>query len=200
MLGKSHSEPWQDSRVKPVYEKSLLQCASSTPTVQFVRTVMPGMRRPRFVWYVLLASTSGILLLAVLPPFLSGGAQTVVRGCFASVCHQIPGRSPHLYGVPFAICDRCTGIYLGLVIGVAVTGWGQGVWVALGRRGRYVLLSSLVPLGLDWIGPILGLWSNGPASRALTGLLFGGVVASYVTNQVLRKASPENLGENEQTT
>jgi len=158
------------------------------------------MRRPRLVWYVLLASTSGMLLLAVLPPFLPSGAQAVVRDCLAPVCHQIPSRSPHLYGVPLAICDRCTGIYLGLVLGVAVTGWGQGLWAELGRHGRYVLLGSLAPLSIDWIGPVLGLWSNGPVSRALTGLLFGSIAASYVTDRVLRKASSEAPRESEETT
>lgn len=156
---------------------------------------MLGRSRARILWYGLLASTGGVLLLALLPPFLPGEVQGIVRRCFAPVCHQMPGRSPHVGGVPIAICDRCSGIYLGLVLGVAVTGWGRSLWGALGEWSRYLLLGSLVPLGVDWIGPVLGLWSNGPVSRALTGLLFGVVAASYVTNHLLhrvaRDAPPE---------
>ncbi|MFB6097775.1 MAG: DUF2085 domain-containing protein [Salinibacter sp.] len=155
-----------------------------------------GRLRTRFVWIILLAGTSSIFLLALLPPFLPAGIQDVVRRCFAPVCHQLPGRSFHIGSVPIAICDRCSGIYLGLVLGVAITGWRRSVWTALGRHGRYLLLGSLVPLGLDWIAPFLGLWKNGPLSRALTGLLFGSVAAGYVTDRVLRKVarttSPED--------
>ena len=150
---------------------------------------MSGWSRTRLVWYGLLAGTSGVLLLALLPPFLPAETQDAVRRCFAPVCHQAPSRSPHVGGVPIALCDRCSGIYLGLVVGVTITGWGDSLWAALGRQGRYLLLGSLVPLGVDWIGPILKLWSNGPMSRALTGLLFGTVAASYVTNRILRRVA-----------
>jgi len=151
--------------------------------------------RTRRVWYGLLAGTSSIFLLALLPPFLPSDMQAVVRQCYAPVCHQLPGRSLHIGGVPLAICDRCSGIYLGLVLGVSVTGWGGSVWAALGRQSRYLLLGSLVPLAIDWIAPFLGVWQNGPASRGLTGLLFGVVAAGYVTDQVMRRmaraAAPE---------
>lgn len=152
-------------------------------------------RRTRLAWYGLLALTSGVFVLAMLPPFLPASLQAVVREGFASVCHQMPGRSPHLGGVPVALCDRCTGIYLGLVGGVAGTGWGHNTWATLGPYGRYVLLGALVPLGLDWIGPLFQLWQNGPVSRVLTGLLFGGVAASYVTARLLhRKARASGTG------
>jgi uncharacterized membrane protein len=136
-----------------------------------------------------LAITSGVFVLAMLPPFLPVGLGAVVRQGFASVCHQLPGRSPHLGGGAVALCDRCTGIYFGLVLGVAGTGWGHGGWAALGQYDRYVLLGALVPLALDWAGPLLQCWENGPISRALTGLLFGGVAASYVTARLLRRST-----------
>ena len=86
-----------------------------------------------------------------------------------------------------AICDRCIGIYLGLVIGVASAGWGRVLWQRIGTHGRYVLLGSLLPLGMDWVGPVAGLWSNTPVSRAATGMVFGLVAASFATAQVLRR-------------
>ncbi len=106
---------------------------------------------------------------------------------FSPVCHQMTVRSPHLGGVQLALCDRCVGIYLGLVIGVATVGWGQPLWRSLGTYGRYVLLGSLVPMGVDWIGPILGLWGNGVVSRATTGMIFGVIAASFVTDRMLRR-------------
>ncbi|ABC44300.1 hypothetical protein SRU_2120 [Salinibacter ruber DSM 13855] len=156
---------------------------------------MANARSTRLVWYGLLAATSGVLILAMLPPILPAPLQAVVREGFAPVCHQLPGRSPHFGGVPVALCDRCSGIYVGLVVGVLGTGWGTNLWVVLGAYGRYVLLGALVPLGLDWGGPLLQLWGNGPTSRILTGLLFGSVAASYVTARLLhRKARASGTG------
>lgn len=146
-------------------------------------------QRARYIWWGLLAATSGVLILAFLPPVLSAEFQAAVRASFASVCHQIPSRSPHIGGVPIAICDRCTGIYVGLVIGVIGTGWGRGLWQRLGSHGRFLLLGSLIPLGVDWIGPILGVWSNVPISRASTGFVFGSIAASFVTDRLLRKVA-----------
>lgn len=150
---------------------------------------MFGMRRVQLLWYTMLAGTGSLLVLALLPPFLPVEWQSAARRCFGPVCHQWPGRSPQIAGVPIAVCDRCIGIYLGLVAGVAATGWGRYPWGVLGTYGRYLLLGSLVPLGLNWIGPVLGLWGSGPVGRALTGLIFGGVAASYVMNQLLRRVA-----------
>lgn len=144
-------------------------------------------RNVRLVWYGLLAVTSGVFVLAMLPPLLPVPLRAVVREGFAPVCHQMPARSLHVGAVPVALCDRCTGIYAGLVLGVAGTGWGSNLWGRVRPYARYVLLGAIVPLGVDWAGPLLHLWDNGPLSRLLTGLLFGGVAASYVTIRLLRR-------------
>ncbi|WP_233993833.1 DUF2085 domain-containing protein [Salinibacter altiplanensis] len=144
-------------------------------------------RSTDLVWYSLLAITGGVFVLAMLPPILPDALQVLVREGFAPVCHQMPGRSVHVGGVPVALCDRCSGIYLGLVVGVVGTGWQRGLWSVLRPYGRYAMLGALVPMGLDWAAPLLRLWDNGPESRILTGLLFGCVAASYVTAQLLRR-------------
>jgi len=149
---------------------------------------MLGWSRAHVLRHGLLAATSSIFLLALLPPLLPVELQSVVRQCFGSVCHQWPGRSPQIGGVHIALCDRCIGIYLGLVIGAA-TGEGRFLWRTLGGHERYLLLGAVVPIGLDWIGPVLGLWANGALSRALTGLLFGTIAASYVADRLLRRVA-----------
>lgn len=160
---------------------------------------MPGMSRPRLVWYGLLLATSGLLVLALSPPFLPPEVGGVLYRAFAPACHQMPSRSPHIGGLPIAICDRCTGIYAGLVLGVLGTGWGRGLWRRFGPQGRYVLLGALVPLGMDWAAPLMGLWPSVPLSRALTGLLFGGVAASYVTDRLRRRGAPRQEAEDART-
>lgn len=147
---------------------------------------MPGQYHARLVWVFLLTATGFIFAAAVLTPFFPLEVQAAVRWAFAPACHQLPGRSPHIAGVPIAICDRCAGIYFGVFMGVGILPWGSSLWRRMGSGGRYVLLGSLIPLGLDWVGPVLGLWNNVPYSRALTGLLFGIVAASYVTDRLIR--------------
>lgn len=142
-------------------------------------------RSRRLAWGGLLATTAFVLAVALSTPLLSPAGRAAVMHLFAPVCHQIPVRSPFVDGVQLALCDRCTGIYLGLVIGVATVGVGHGLWRRAGRYGGYLFLGSLVPMGIDWIGPLLGLWANGPVSRALTGLLFGGIAASFVADRLL---------------
>jgi uncharacterized membrane protein len=131
------------------------------------------------------AAASVILLGASSPPFLSAGARALVMHAFAPVCHQLPGRSPVLDGVQFAVCDRCLGIYAGVLLGILTLGWGRRLWARLRAVDRVVLLGSLVPIALDWAGPVLGLWPNVPLSRAGTGLLFGGVAASFAADRLL---------------
>lgn len=145
----------------------------------------PSLRGRRLSWLGLLAATVALVAAALSPPLLSPKWRAAVMHAFAPVCHQIPVRSPFLGGVQLAICDRCAGIYLGLVLGVATVGWGHRLWRRAGRHDRSVLLGSLVPAGVDWIGPILGLWSSVPASRALTGMMFGVVAASFVADRLL---------------
>ncbi|HEX9934586.1 MAG TPA: DUF2085 domain-containing protein, partial [bacterium] len=40
-----------------------------------------------------------------------------VRFFFGPVCHQIPERSFKILGYPLAVCARCTGVYVGFLLG-----------------------------------------------------------------------------------
>lgn len=144
--------------------------------------------------------TGGVWVLAVSPPLLSAKWQSIVFHVFSPVCHQIPVRSPHIGGVQLAICDRCTGIYLGLVLGVATVGWGRVLWRSAGQYSRFVLLGSLLLVGIDWLGAFLDLWTNGPVIRASTGLVFGVVAASFVTDRLLNRALTPQPFEPEDST
>lgn len=131
-------------------------------------------------WSVALAMVVGIVGVAALPPFVGEGLGELIMRTFAGVCHQLPERSPHVGGIPLALCDRCLGIYGGLALGVLAF---PAMPRSAGRIHQYagvVLLAALVPLGLDWIGPVVDGWSNGPWSRASTGAVFGAVAGVLV--------------------
>lgn len=147
-------------------------------------------RRPawsRGLWWAMVAATVGVFGLALLPPFVSPEWHGLIMNVFAPLCHQLPGRSPHIADLPIAICDRCTGIYVGLIVGVVTVEWGRGLWTQTGNVGPYVFLGSVGPAGVDWVGDLLAWWSNTPLSRSLTGLLFGVTAASFVAVQLLRE-------------
>ncbi|MFO8100412.1 MAG: DUF2085 domain-containing protein [Salinibacter sp.] len=147
-----------------------------------------GRRTPAkrtWVWLGAVAVATGLLGMALLPPFVSPVLRALLMDGFSSVCHQMPGRSPHVQGIALAVCDRCLGIYGGLVLGSAATRWWRAAWARIRRWGFVPLALLLVPAGVDWIGPVLGLWESFPLSRALTGWIAGVGGGAFVVDRVL---------------
>lgn len=158
-----------------------------------------GARVRRRVWQVWIGISVGVatsLGLAWLPPFVPASLRPALMRTFAPLCHQQPGRSPHVDGVVMAVCDRCSGIYAGLIAGAILSGFVRSRWRRLGDRARFVLLGSLVPLGIDWAAYYVGAWTtlpvtNTPLSRAVTGFVFGLVAALYVVDSLTRAVERE---------
>lgn len=129
--------------------------------------------------------------LVLLPPFVSEGFRAALMQAFSGVCHQITERSPHLHGVALAVCDRCFGIYSALLLGALLyplfLRWDE----LLGQHAGVVLLASGLPAAIDWAGDVVGLWMNTPASRFITGSLFGLVAGIYLARALARAVAPQ---------
>jgi uncharacterized membrane protein len=99
---------------------------------------------------------------------------------FSAVCHQIPERSFYFRGYPMGVCSRCLSIYGGFVLGVLLYPFARDL-----RDDRFpprwILIGAAIPMVIDFSGGVLGLFTNSFLSRALTGILFGAVVAFYIT-------------------
>jgi uncharacterized membrane protein len=105
----------------------------------------------------------------------------------AVVCHQIPERSFHFSGIQFPVCARCTGLYLGGAVGVAL-------WLLRGDRGlrfrdaRCALLVTAVPTFVTFAAAALGWWEPVNALRAVLaaplGVAAGAVVAAGLTRNL----------------
>jgi uncharacterized membrane protein len=115
------------------------------------------------------AATAAALLLGVLAaPSLGRQAPLLalwIRWFYASACHQRPDRSFLLYGLPLAVCARCTGIYAGAI-------WGS----LLRLRAQTVLLLCGVALavnGVDVASEMTGLHGNLPWLRFALGMALG---------------------------
>ncbi|MDW8034714.1 MAG: DUF2085 domain-containing protein [Nitrososphaerota archaeon] len=117
------------------------------------------------------------------------------------VCHQNPNRTLWIGGNYLPVCARCTGAYLGLLLGYVLLPFLSRK-EAKGPPNLYSSLVLTLPLWIDSIGQVLGLWISTNDSRLITGLFFGVSLAPllvYVlsllslTNKIpfLRRIRPE---------
>ncbi|GAB4281522.1 MAG: hypothetical protein Kow0056_16980 [Coriobacteriia bacterium] len=118
------------------------------------------------------------------------------------LCHQLPERSFFGGGVQVPVCARDTGIYIGLVISLAVL-----ALIERGRRPdelpRWPVLALGVAfvgaMGLDGVTQLLGLRESTNDLRLITGLMTGyaislGLVPVF-NMQVWKTSQPRHLLE-----
>lgn len=101
------------------------------------------------------------------------------------LCHQRPERSPHLWGAQFPLCWRCSGILIGLISFV--------VLIVITRRLPALSLSVALclPLPLDVLLAIAGVWSGANTVRCVTGMLWGVGAMSVLLYVATRFAARE---------
>ena len=107
------------------------------------------------------------------------GASVPIYKFFSYICHQLPARSFFLDGHQLAVCSRCFGVYLGLLLGFL----GYPLWRPIDEiepLPRFWLFLSLIPIGVDWSLGFFGIWENTFASRFITGLIIGLACATYM--------------------
>ncbi len=119
------------------------------------------------------------------PAGLDGKARAVGY----AICHQIPARSFLINEQPMPLCARCTGTYLGVVVGfLAPTLLRRG---KAGRLPHGSILMTLVlftlAMAVDGVNSFMSLFPGGPPLyaprndlRLLTGSLHGLAMASFI--------------------
>ena len=103
------------------------------------------------------------------------------------VCHQLSERSFHLSGIQFPVCARCTGLYLGGALGMAML-FALPRWHLTFQRARAALIVVAVPTAFTVATAWLRLWDPGNAVRAVfaapLGFVAGAIVAAVVTRRL----------------
>lgn len=97
---------------------------------------------------------------------------------YSPVCHQAAGRSLRCFGQPLAVCARCTGIYLGFLLGLGLYPLLRG-WRRLSLPGSRLFFSVSAPIILDTGANFLRLWQTPNAIRLATGVVWGIILPFY---------------------
>ena len=139
-------------------------------------------RSPSLTLRLLIAAAWSLLgILSLGAPILASRAYYGTASCiylvFSKVCHQMPDRSFFIAGFPLAICHRCSGMYLGFILGSLFR--NPFLQQSPGVRRMYIL-ASIIPLAVDVALPFAGIGTGSPISRFLTGLFFGTMLSSLL--------------------
>ena len=118
----------------------------------------------------MLVTGAGIWCLAIVAAPLF--QLTPVYLFFSTICHQLPDRSWHLHGEPFAACIRCTSIYVGFLAGLLVFRKPHVQWFKL---------SAAITL-MEWL--LAAAFFDSEMLRVLSGVLLGAMAAPIVRTGV----------------
>lgn len=144
-----------------------------------------------------------VLLIVVLPIAKANGFIAISSPLyyfFSFICHQIPDRSFHVAGEPFAVCSRCFGVYFGMLLGFAIYPLWRNI-DEIEPVSKFWLFLSLIPMTIDWSLTFLGIWENTHLSRFTTGMIVGVACSTFIVpatveitrNFTYRRASQNHL-------
>ena len=103
---------------------------------------------------------------------------------FSTICHQDAERSFQLFGNPWAVCQRCSGIYFGLFLTLLLPPrCFRFVHESNFIRKWWVVVAS-IPLMIDGTLGLLNIWAGSAVIRLATGLLFGAMLMTLLVQGI----------------
>jgi uncharacterized membrane protein len=140
-------------------------------------------RRATATWLVMSAIALTFLLMIIGAPLSQADGHPLVAltiyQTFKHLCHQRPERSFFVAGHQFAVCARCTGLYVGFAVATFFYPLVRSLRRTDTPPRRWLFLSA-APLVIDFSLTFFGIWENTHLSRFLTGTLLGAVAVFYV--------------------
>ena len=135
------------------------------------------MRLPVWALWTLAAAVTGWVAAVLAAPILPAWPAAFVYGVSSLVCHQLPERSFHWGAAQFAVCARCTGIYVGAALAtLAAAAIGPVRIATLRPYVRPLLVAGAVPIIVTVLTEWLGVWAPSHTTRMMSGLPFGASV------------------------
>jgi uncharacterized membrane protein len=117
----------------------------------------------------------------VLAPYLRSRSSpwaALAYAFYKPLCHQVASRSLHCFGHPLAVCARCTGIYLGFLLGLGLYPFLRG-WRQLRLPSGRVFFIVSTPIMVDTAANFLRLWQTSNAVRLASGVIWGTILPFY---------------------
>ncbi len=140
-------------------------------------------RRPLLMWAIVAAGSLAVLAMIVGAPLAIKSGHPFwglgIYRAFSYVCHQIPERSFFIAEHQFAVCARCTGLYVGFAVAVLLYPFARSLRQIEAPRRKWLFLAA-APLTIDFALGFFGIWENTHFSRFATGALLGAVSVFYV--------------------
>ena len=94
---------------------------------------------------------------------------------FATTCHQKSNRSFFLGNYQFPVCQRCTGLFIGYILG--------SIYVIFkGKISIFLSLLFLFIMFLDWFIQYKNIKESNKFRRLITGVLSGFGVIGLIVN------------------
>jgi uncharacterized membrane protein len=123
------------------------------------------------------------VVLIVLAPLAEAnnlaGVSSPLYKFFSFLCHQNSARSYALGEHAFAVCSRCFGVYFGLFFGFLVYPFLRSI-EETAPLPRFWLFAAMIPVAVDWLLGVFGIWENTHLSRFVTGTVLGAVCAVFI--------------------
>ena len=112
------------------------------------------------------------------------------------LCHEKAERSFFINGNQMPFCSRCTAIWLGLAIGIGFMFFYK---IELDEKFLFVIIFGIVPIGVDGVGQLFGLWESTNIARVITGVAVGivcsiaiGVIIDEIREMIKSKKTQNN--------
>ena len=144
-------------------------------------------------WLVAASGLLPVVFAAALIRVVAAGPSTwssLVYLAASRICHQLPARSFHTAGVPWPVCGRCSGLYVGGALG----GLLAACFTARIRHAdvRHWLAIAAAPTAATLILEWTALAPMTNAARALAGVPLGAVIAIVVIS--VTASSKKSIG------
>ena len=104
------------------------------------------------------------------------------------MCHQKAERSLFLNENQMPFCSRCTAIWIGIPIGLLFLLYFRFI---PDKKLIYLIIISVMPIGIDGVGQMIGLWESTNLIRFLTGSLAGiacGISVGVISDELLESS------------
>jgi uncharacterized membrane protein len=111
---------------------------------------------------------------------------------YSKICHQENAKCIAIGNASMMVCARCAGIYFG-----TFTAGLLSLFLIVPSISRRVLILSAIPLGMDVLFVLTGVYTYSQGIAFATGLVFAGVVYLFLLNELENLFSKKTYQGNE---